>query len=336
MNLHDRIPCEPPRSAPCPLALVGDYPKDVELVTGRPFSGDAKLFNQMLRMAGIDREACWVGLTIDEPLAVHDLKLIPQEVWDRHLPRLAAELEAAAPAVIVPMGSVALWALTGVSKISAARGAVTRATALLPGAKILPTFNPGYVRQQYKMLGTVVADLKKALAETRQAQETLTLSPRELWLDPTLDDLETFFGSYIAHSSLLSLDIETAKGQITHFGCAADAERAICVPFVDYRKPERSYWSHAEEPLAWDWVRRVCALPQPKLFQNGSYDCFYLIRAGLPVVNYRADTRMLHHALYPELPKSLAYMGSVYAQQGPWKLLADHAKAKDTDEKRDA
>src|SRR5262249_14527951 len=159
------------------------------------------------------------------------------------------------------------------------------ATRICPGAKILPTFHPSFVLRQYKSKGTVVADLRKALTESAGDLETLILSKRNLILEPSLAEIADFCREVVHHGDgPFALDIETAKGQITHFGVAADAERAICIPFVDFRRPDRSYWLDWEsEAKAWLAVEWICNLPQPKVFQNGPYDCFYLMRAGIPV-----------------------------------------------------
>jgi hypothetical protein len=50
----------------------------------------------------------------------------------------------------------------------------------------------------------------------------------------------------------------------------------------------------------------------------------WLWRAGCPVRNARDDTMLLHHALYPEMPKSLGFLGSIYTEEASWKLLRKH------------
>jgi hypothetical protein len=32
---------------------------------------------------------------------------------------------------------------------------------------------------------------------------------------------------------------------------------------------------------------------------------------------------ILHHALYPELPKGLGFMGSIYTNESSWKILRE-------------
>lgn len=351
MPVWQHVPAQQPRSIPCPIAFVGEAPDDTSVCRGLPQVGPSgRLFDQMLRLADIDRADCWVGNVFDEKIPGNSIKawcqkeptegtqyripavgyLRPEFHW--HFDRLREELAAARPAVIVPMGGTALWAFAGTNKITDARGAVARATAIVPGAKIVPTYHPMFVQHQYKAKVTVVADYRKAMAEAKAPAVEMILSPRELWLEPSLTDIGEFIERHLIPSELIGLDIETAAGQITCFGASADSERAICIPFVDYRRPSRSYWQEpGQEQAAWGLVRHICQLPNQKLFQNGPYDVFWLLQRGIKVRNWSQDTRLLHHALYPELPKTLAYMGSVYAAETAWKTMR-----RATEEKRDA
>lgn len=242
--------------------------------------------------------------------------------YSHHLERLRRELLTVQPTLIVPLGGTALWAFTGDSDIMAKRGAVDTARYLMPGVKLLPTLHPAGVIYQHKMFSVVVSDLEKAWAESQFPD--VRLPKREVWVEPTLEDLETFKARYIKPGCLLSTDIETAGGQITCIGFAPSAERAIVVPFVDYRKPSRSYWATADDELrAQRWVQDILEDPTIfKMFQNGPYDIYWLWRAWrIKVMGYLHDTRLMHHALYPELPKSLQFMGATYGNQFAWKQM---------------
>lgn len=254
--------------------------------------------------------------------------LRPEHV--HHLDRLRAELEAARPNLIVPLGATALWALTGESDISLARGAISTASRLVPGVKILPTYHPAHVQQEWRLFHVAVLDLVKAAAEAEFPE--VRLVKRRIHIRPTLADLVRWEALLLA-SPCLAVDIETAKQQITCIGFAPDATTAYVIPFVDYEKPSRSYWYSVEaEAEAWRTVRRICEGPATKLMQNGLYDCYYLIRQmGIWPRGYSEDLRLQHHALYPELPKSLAFMGATYAQAGPWKTMANHRREKRDD-----
>ena len=252
------------------------------------------------------------------------------------LSRLGAEVAAAHPAVVVPLGATALWAFTGSTDIVASRGTVMRATRIAPGIKVCPTLHPAHVIQDWRMLTVVVADVARAAREATDPTRILHRGARELWIEPTIGDLEVWWDERGRHSELLAVDIETSRGQVTCVGIAADSVSAVCVPLVDYRKPSRSYWDTVDEELAaLAWLARVLGTDTPKVLQNGLYDVTYLWgQLGLRVKNYREDTRLMHHSLYAELPKSLAFLGSTYARPGlPWKTMRTQAAAQ---EKRDA
>jgi hypothetical protein len=45
-----------------------------------------------------------------------------------------------------------------------------------------------------------------------------------------------------------------------------------------------------------------------------------------------ADTMLLHHSMYPELPKSLGFLGSIYTNEAAWKLMRRDAEELKRDE----
>lgn len=248
--------------------------------------------------------------------------LLPEHL--HHLSRLREELETVQPTLIVPLGGTALWAFSGQSDIMQQRGAVATASYILPGTKLLPTLHPAHVIHSHKMFSVVVGDLEKAWREAQFPD--VRLPKREIWIEPTLSDIAEFTQKYIRPAKVVSADIETAGGQITCIGFAPSAEQAIVIPFVDYRKPNRSYWpSEASELAALAEVEAICADPDiPLMFQNGSYDVYWIWRYWrIKVNNYRDDTRLMHHALYPEMPKSLQFMGATYGNNFAWKSMRE-------------
>jgi hypothetical protein len=249
---------------------------------------------------------------------------------------------------VVCLGDLALWLLTGFSSTEEWRGAVRLVTpdapimklateaeaSFLRSLKVFPTYAPERVLVQYKLLGPLVADLMKVKNEARFPE----IRPLEvaIWLEPDLVDLDKFFSEHVATADLITLDIETAVGQIVCVQVGTSPDTALVLPFVDYRKSSRSYWgTEAEELAAWEWLRRVLDTEAPKLGQNfAAYDMVWLLdKAGLSVRNYRHDLRLIHHILQPELPKSLAFMGSMYTSMPKWKANVHHGG---TDDKRDS
>lgn len=353
MSVPPQLPSGRP---PIRICFLAEAPSHEEVDQGCPLVGPSgRIFNAMLRTAGIDRGECLVTNVFDEKLPDNNVTAwcSPTPVapspgsytWPRigtaghlrpefypHLGRLRSELEQWQPHVVVPMGGTALWALTGKTEISALRGALQPATALIPGKKLLPTFHPAAVMHQWKLFPVVVGDMIKAAREAERGP-LLVYPKRELLLAPTLEEIRQY-EERIRASDLLSVDIETGWGQITCIGFAPDQEHAICIPFVDLRHPSRSFWPNVvDEAMAWAMIRAWLALPNPKVGQNfGSYDAFWLLnKMNLRINNYLHDTRLLHHALYPELPKSLGFMGAAYANQGPWKVMGKRKTEKRDD-----
>jgi uracil-DNA glycosylase family 4 len=318
------VPSEFPAKTPCKLAFVAEAPGAEEVAEGRPLIGPSgRVYNALLRTAGIDRAEVFTGNVFDEKAPGNNVGpwMRDPAIFNPALARLEAEITKADPTVIVPMGAPALWAFTGRDDISSFRGTVSLAEIVAKGRKILPTFHPAFVMRQWKFYTVVAQDFMRAQEEANMGPH-IVLPKKRLIVEPTLPEVEAWCERCLAEPGPLSVDIETGWGQITCIGIAPNAEEALCIPFVDLRLPNRSYWDTAqEEATAWRAVQKVLESPVPKLGQNyGGYDAFMLLEVqGVRTMNFSEDTRLLHHNLYPELPKDLAFMGASYTRQGAWK-----------------
>lgn len=292
----------------------------------------------MMRTASIPRDEVGVFQVFSsEPQDDAELKRWRGDAGkvQRELARLEAELALAAPSVIVPLGGTSLWAFTGSDAIEAHRGHAALATVVCKGKKIVPTLAASRVEKQWKYFQIVVNDLLKAEREVERGPGVYT-PKRRIRIDPRLSDLLKLTKPILA-APVLSLDIETSWGQVTHFGIAWSEEDAVSIPFVDKRSPNNCYFrSEHEEFAVWEWIRYICASPVPKLGQSfGNYDAIYLLgKMGLKVYGYSEDTCLLHHVLYPELEKSLEFLAAAYSEQGAWKHLG-RRYSKDEIEKGD-
>lgn len=349
------VPTEPfahtlgPRDAK--IALVGEAWGEQEELAGIPFIGNAgQELSRLLGEAGIDRRECFITNTINaRPLnndlnqfcgakrdvASPDYTLFPLRQGKYLLPeyipelsRLREELTAVQPNLVIALGGTALWALRKTAAIGSNRGTVAEST-LIPGQKILATYHPSYLFKVWSHRPIVLADLMKAKREAEFPE--IRRPERTVLVDPTLDEMWEWASRPI-HA--LACDIETGAGQIKCIGFARHPGDAIVVPFLDYTRPGNSYWLTLEaEVEAWNWVEHMLRMDVPKIFQNGLYDLQYILRAGLRPRRCEADTMLLHHALYPELQKSLGFLGSIYTNESSWKLMRGKSDSEET--KRD-
>jgi hypothetical protein len=244
-----------------------------------------------------------------------------REDFAPELERLGDEILSHDPNVIICLGNTAIWALAGQSGISKVRGTTLVSTHTISGYKLLPTYHPIAVLRQWENRPTVIADLMKAKDEAEYGD--IRRPTREIWIEPTLDDIRTFIESFVVGCDLLSVDIETSGARITCIGFAPSNGRALVIPFDDERNPSGCYWPTAQlEAECWSLVKSVLENPCPKLFQNGAYDISFLLRAyGIRTINAREDTMLLQHALQPESLKGLGYLGSIYSDEGAWKHM---------------
>lgn len=254
--------------------------------------------------------------------------------FSTQLDRLGDEIVAIDPNLIICLGNAALWALSGRTGISKLRGTTCVSTHTVSGYKLLCTYHPAAVARQWELRPTTIIDLGKAAHENGFPE--VRRPNCEIWIEPTIEDIERFVNDYILGCSILSVDIETSGTRITCIGFAPRQDLAIVIPFDDERKPGRSYWPSAQlERQAWEIIRRVLEDGTiRKLFQNGLYDIAFLLRSyGIKTCGASEDTMLLHHALQPESLKGLGFLGSVYTNHGAWKT---ERKGRDETIKRDA
>ncbi len=269
-----------------------------------------------------------------------------QEEFLPELDRLWTELTNWNPNLVLALGNTATWALLQVTNIGSIRGAITSsdgcgtrkghriveeseiqqsAKNLAPKQfrdwyKVLPTYHPAGVLRQWAWRPIVVADLMKAHREA--AYSEIRRPARRVLVSPTLDEMLAWESeTYKRGCFELSADIETESGQITMIGFARSPTEAMVVPFWDRTRPGYSYWpDHASERKAWDCVERLLRCDAVKIGQNFIYDLQYITKMGIQPTRCTADTMLLHHSLFPEMQKGLAFLGSIYTNEISWKL----------------
>jgi uracil-DNA glycosylase len=341
------------------IAFVGEAPGEKEAIAGKPFVGGVGvIFNWLLANAGISRAGVYVGNSFRDrpaenkvgkfflkkgaakkaglvsrfpPCAEYGIVLSDREP---DIELLIKDLTQLQPNVVVAMGNVATWALTGIGTgITKNRGYITPSN-VIPGLKVLPTFHPSSIMRQWDQAALVGMDFQKALRES--AYPEVRRPKRELTIEPTLDELAEFYANEIqplrGTGRAIACDVETVTYfdkepavVITCIGFAARPDCGITVPLRDARAERGGvYWSAEDEQKVYAWLEKIICDPEiTLLFHNGPFDMQVLLDHGLPVHHIPEDTMFCTHAQQPELKKGLGVLGSIFTDEVAWKTMVD-------------
>jgi len=326
-------------AGPCParIMIVGEAPGDNELAKGEPFVGFSGMeLSKMLAEAGIMRNACFVTQVIrvespkKDPSAFFAQKKseITQQhsmLWDKFvLPPvhegvalLAAEITMCRPHVIIALGNIALWALTGAWGIVSWRGSTMECgldLALDYKPKVIPTYSPASIMRQWEWRQIAVHDLRKAKKESGSREiirPNYNFVIRPSFTD-TLSVLHQLYQQLEVSPGRLSVDIETRAGQTACIGIAWSRLDAICIPLMCTERPE-GYWSAGEEATIMFAVYQVLTHPNVSILgQNFLYDAQYFWRGFHFIPKLARDTMLAQHTLFSNLPKGLDFLSSMY------------------------
>ena len=236
--------------------------------------------------------------------------------FEFELVRLYREIEEIIPNLILACGGTAAWALLKENMITKVRGTLH----MFKRYKVLPTYHPSAIIRNFKLYPVFFMDLHKAKQEMQYAN--IKTCERVVHIAEDLCDLHEIESVIVNGRGTLSIDIETQLDQITCIGFAPSEKVAYVIPFHDKRRIDGNYWRTLEDELtAWDVVRRMANCGRPVVGQNFLYDMHFLWRKyGIAVPN-ADDTMLMHHAMQPELQKSLGFLASIYTNAGAWKHM---------------
>jgi DNA polymerase I-like protein with 3'-5' exonuclease and polymerase domains len=109
---------------------------------------------------------------------------------------------------------------------------------------------------------------------------------------------------YLQGSSYIAVDIETGDGH-----------KINCIGFCGFQLhagvlESKAFVLPLNDEVAIAWMRQLCLLPIPKIFQNGMFDTTQLLTWRTPVSHWYWDTLGLFHSWYSELPRRLDFITS--------------------------
>ena len=308
------------------IMIVGEAPGKAEDESGKPFQGLAgQTLNNLLGQAGIARYQCLVtNVARERPPAnkisffFEDKKCtVPKAKLIEWISELKSEIELYKPNIIIALGSIALWALTGEKKISDFRGYVLPCT-LVPGRKVLATYHPQAVNYEWKLYFQTVLDLRKALRHSESS--AMPESKQLLYPNVSARQFIEYMEMLIEHPEYdkLSVDVETIQpgSHIEELGLSHDPNFGMSIFILKGRAPALP---EKDELMLWQTFARL--IEKKKIvMQNGAYDIGVLWHNNhILVEDIWMDTLIAAHICWPELPRDLGFLGSICLDVKPWK-----------------
>lgn len=309
-----RIDGEGPLTAK--VAIVGEAPGAEEERKGRPFVGaSGALLEGYMNSVGIFRPLCYLTNVIKERPPNNDVskfiifkkkQVEETEAFQAYLKELYLELSNCSCNVIGAAGNVALYALTGLTGINNYRGSVLECS-LIPGKKVVPLIHPAAALRTYIWRHFIQFDLVKLKRESEFPG--IIVTPRTYDLNPSFSEILTYLDQ-LATESLVAFDIEIVNGEVSHISFSHRPDYAMCIEFyglaIDQFTPD-------QELEVWNAVAKVLEDPDiEKIAHNGAFDATFLMeKYGIKTKSLH-DTMIAQAILYPDFPKSLAFVNSIY------------------------
>lgn len=303
------------------IFILGDCPDGHSIKARRPFAGPQEtVLEGCLHQASLTKSEVYItnfipdGHKVEKYWNPRSKKVIAN--IDDYRMLLTSELEKVKPDIIVTLGELPAFILTGNGYVSKTRGYPFKRE----GRIVIPAQHPGMmIWGNYIWRFYLSHDLNKA-RELAERPELLHAPEIEIRIPDTFDEALSML-AYVATFKKLSVDIEVANFEVSCIGFATCADYAISIP-IDMR------WTLEEEVTLWIRMARILEDRNiTKIGQNFIFDIHFLaLKMGIITRGPIIDTMMAHSIMYPDFLKGLNFLGSVYTKQPYWK---DMVKFKD-------
>jgi uracil-DNA glycosylase family 4 len=311
------------------IAIVGDISDAFDMQAMKPFAGyGGNALESCLHAADIIRGECYLTNVVK-------VRGVEKDYYDDRkgtfTPRgieavksLQDEFRSVQANVVITCGAMAFAALCGHKYLNRYRGYVFEVLPGFQGRKVIPTFHPrNSLRGMYIQKYVISSDFRKAKEESEFPE--IRRPYRELFYNPESFSDVADWCQYYAKQKKVGFDLEVVNYEVSCISFASTPEIAHVIPIA-------GRWSLDEEMGVWRGIQEVLGNPNSvKVVQNGMFDIpFLLNNCNVEVRGPIHDTMVAHSILYPDLPKGLGFLGSIYCgAQSYWKDLVNFQNIKE-------
>lgn len=224
---------------------------------------------------------------------------------------LRRDLDKLRPNLVIAVGETALQATTDYVAVDKYRGSPL--PCKLVDAIVLPL--EGYSNFYSDPNWQPLTDFYAQKAARYQHMTKLPWRPVEIEVTSDIDLLTAEFLSedYLSNpESLLAIDIECSYSEMTCIGFAKEENKAYVIPLVHLDNV------HLAKMLK--LIDQIQRSPVKKILQNGNFDITYQgYYYDIKVNNFYWDTMLAMHSMFPNMPKGLDTISSIFTDEPFWK-----------------
>lgn len=313
------------------IAIVGDFVNGYDFNAGQPFGGPVRtILEQCLHAAGLIMGEVYLTNLVKEKsnnkgLYWNERTRVFTPKGELAKEALKQELLNQPHNILVAMGPAAFLALCGKGALSKFRGYFFEST-LLPGKKVIPTYHPlQSFHKNYEYRYLIINDLQKAKASS--SDPYLHRPDRMLvYNHPNINGVLEWL-DYFKKQPEISFDIEVLNFEIAAISFSNDPLISCSIPITS------KDWTLDEEVMIWRGIQEILGnANSTKIVQNGlMFDILFLLRKnGIVTRGPIKDTMLGHSIMFPDLPKNLGFLGSLYCgEQEYWKDMVSFTNIKD-------
>jgi len=317
------VPDEGPEDAK--IVFIAEAPGADEEKEGRLLIGaSGNKWETVLGRNGVPRDsvrAC--NLFHYRPDGNKFAKLLGHPALYESINGLLDYLRSHKPNVICTMGNWATFFLTGKKGKKAGTGILNWRGSILNSSvkgledvKVIPTVHPAAILRSPVLYPIFDMDIKRVIADSHFPE--LKLPEREYIIAPKNDELLAWTNELLKGPKL-AVDIENIKNsyKMHCVGFSNSPKLGVCIEWSD-------------DAFTRDCLLRLLASDIPKVFHFGTHDIPILEANGLEVREVYWDNFIAQHVMWPELPRSHAYLTSIYTREPYYK---DEVREEDSDTK---
>lgn len=306
-------PVNPSGPTSSKVMIVTDFPETGDLVRGKIFtSKQGYLFGKILEDGGAKLNGMYTTATCFHVLfpdkkTVKNKKLFTKFIGEHSRSReeMNAEISLIQPNVILSVGEWPLQHLTGNNDIKRFQGSILNLHPQFSNKehiKVIPVQHPRDIYKVYSAFYYTPVYIKRALRfkdDPRPFKEKIHIE-----IARNFQTLKNYVTSR-KNSPYLVSDIETYYNLISCIGVSLDEESAVVVPLLE------GDITHMELCEMLKFLQKSYNY-FPFVNQNAVFDQIRLERYGFRIKTVLGDTMLNMGVLYPELPKNLGFINSMF------------------------